>query len=358
MRSDCPICSCSSCEQVFSITISQRSESPMDGVLNVMKCVPCSFYFTKSKSTEADYTKYYSTHNNYAGSSIACEDMNRCTAEFLISELGSSIKTVIDYGAGAGGVSKLLSSRFAVTPYDIGYEEPSDVYDCLVLSHVLEHIYTPKAFVERIERLVGERDAIARYVHDDGLVYIEVPDASRYHKMGDLGMLQEINIEHINFFSPYALSKLMVQSGYTPVSLNQYVSCLKSNEYHVIRGVFRKTSVSTSFESYIQNGQERIDALKDSLPDLKGRVFVYGCGQFLYKIINLLQNKYTIECIIDDNPNFKGNVLNTLPIVSLDSVRDSLCPLDNVLLCVGALHRGIILDKLNGDRSGLNIVTL
>ena len=347
MRISCPICSSSVCEQVFSVTISQRSDSTMDGELNIMKCAPCSFFFTNSKSVEGDYNNYYSTHNNYAGSQIVWEDRNAKTADFLVANLDPSIKTIIDYGSGDGAISKKLSSKFSVTNYDIGQEEPNGEYDCLVLSHVLEHIYNPKAFIE----------LISRYVRDDGFLYIEIPDASQYHNIGDFGILQELNIEHINFFSPYALSKIMVQANFTPVSLKQGVCLQRGVAYPVIYSIFRKMPSSTSVERYIREGSEQLETLKNALPELKGRVFVYGCGQFTYKIIKHLQSKYDIECIIDDNPNFKDKTLNSLRVVPLVSVQDTLRSSDNVIIVAGSVYISIIRNKLNSVCSGLNIVT-
>jgi hypothetical protein len=320
----------------------------MDGLLNILKCIHCSFYFTKSKSNDSDYSNYYLTHNNYAGSHVVWHDRNRRTAEFLLLNLDSSVKTIIDYGAGNGSVSQLLASKFSVTSYDIGEPEPTKEYDCLVLSHVLEHIYDVKGFIS----------LITRYVRDNGFVYIEIPDGSEYHNMGDLGILQEINIEHINFFSPYSVSKLMVENGYTPVILKQGICYQRELEYRVIYSIFQKTPVNSSVERYIHDGNQQLEILKNTLPDLSGRVFIYGCGQFLYKILSTLQNKYTIECIIDDNPNFKDKTLNTLRIVPLTDVKDILSPSDNVIIVVGKLYAQRMQENLKSVCSSLNVVTL
>jgi hypothetical protein len=348
MRTICPICSNAECEQVFSLKISQRSDSTMDGNLTIMNCKPCSFYYTKSKSTEKDYNNYYLTHNNYTGSDFVCKDKDRQTYDFLLKNLDTSVKSILDYGSGSGGVSKLLSSNYSVSTYDVGDDLPTKEYDCLVLSHVLEHIYNPVDFIRTINS----------YVCDNGFIYIEVPNANYYEKMKGFGSLQEINIEHINFFSPYSLSKTMIQCGYTPVLLTQGSFIMHGNKYQTIRAISQKNTNTTSVEKYINEGFREIENIKHSLPDLTGRVFVYGCGQFLYKIISHLQEKYTIEAIIDDNPNFKNKTLNTLNIIPFSSIKDTLTSSDTVIISVGLVYIKIIQERLKENCSGLNIVTL
>jgi hypothetical protein len=320
----------------------------MDGNLNIINCKSCSFYYTQSKSIEKDYNNYYLTHNNYTGSEFVCKDKDRQTYDFLLKNLDTSVKSILDYGSGSGGLSKLLTSNYSVSTYDVGNDLPKGNSDCIVLSHVLEHIYNPVEFIRMI----------SSYVRDDGFIYIEVPNANGYEKMKGFGSLQEINIEHINFFSPYSLSKTMIQCGYTPVLLTQGSFIMLDNEYQAIRAIFQKNKNTTSVEKYINEGVIQIENIKRSLPDLKGRVFVYGCGQFLYKIISYLQEKYTIQAIIDDNPNFKNKTLNTLNILPFSSVKDTLTSSDTVLITVGAVYIKIIQERLRENYSGLNIVTL
>ena len=346
MRTCCPICSNTECNQVFSLDISQMSDSTMDGNLNIIRCKICSFYFTKSKSIETDYDKYYSTHNNYYGSDFLYKDKDRQTADFLLKNLNSSVKSILDYGSGSGGLSKLLASNYIVTEYDFGYESPKTEHDCIILSHVLEHIYNPLQFIQTINR----------YIRNEGFMFIEIPDASRYNTIENYGILQEINIEHINFFSPYALSKIMILSGYTPIVVTQSSFTMLSTNYPVIRAIFQRNSNTTSVEKYIERGVSQMENMKCKLPDLTGRVFIYGCGQFLYKIISYLQEKYTIEAIIDDNPNFKNKTLNSLNILPFTSV--TLTSSDTVIITVAGLYIKIIEDRLRETCSGLNIVIL
>jgi hypothetical protein len=352
MRSICPICSNGECEQLFSLQISQISDSTMDGNLRIMNCKTCSFYFTQSKSTESDYYNYYLTQNNYSLENCRwttlCTDKDRQTYDFLLKNLDSSVKSILDYGSGGCGLSKLLSSNYSVSTYDVGNDLPKGNSDCLVLSHVLEHIYNPVEFIRMI----------SSYVRNDGFIYIEIPNANCYEKMQSFGSLQEINFEHINFFSPYSLSKIMIQSGYTPVLVTQGSFILSENNYQVIRAIFQKNSNTTSVEQYINEGVNNIEKIKRSLPDLTGRVFVYGCGQFLYKIISYLQEKYTIQAIIDDNPNFKNKTLNTLNILPFSSVKDTLTSSDTVLITVGSVYTKMIEQRLKENCSGLNIVTI
>jgi len=92
----------------------------------------------------------------------------------------------------------LKKQNFNVDLYDIGMEENEKKFDCIILSHVLEHIYDLNNFVINLDK----------NLNNNGLIYIEVPNAEFYDKFDPL---QEINIEHINFFSKLALSNKSIK---------------------------------------------------------------------------------------------------------------------------------------------------
>ena len=94
----------------------------------------------------------------------------------------------------------------------LAWNKNTNKYDCLVLSHVLEHIYDLNSFI----------DKISENINDNGFLYIEIPNAEFYDKIVDICPLQEINLEHINFFSKYALNKILIHHNYTCLTIIFY----------------------------------------------------------------------------------------------------------------------------------------
>lgn len=154
-------------------------------------------------------------------------------------------------------------------------EQNTHKYDCLIVSHVLEHICDLNSFIEQI----------SENINDDGFLYIEIPNAEFYHKM-TVKMyppLQEVNLEHINFFSKYSLNKLLVKHGYCCLKLQDDYFLLKDNKYFVIRGIFKKTVKNVSIQKYIQNGLMKVNEIKFENLQNFNSIYVYGCGEFLFK---------------------------------------------------------------------------
>lgn len=346
MRTHCCICNTIAEHTLLNITLYQPTDAVLDGNLSVLKCNKCSFYFTYSNSNESDYNNYYSTCNNYSTPTSASVSKNEKCSSFLFENLDQTVKTVVDYGCGNGHLSNLLMTKYEVTRYDVGYPDLPCQYDCMILSHVLEHIYNPKSFI----------NSVSKYVRNDGYIYIEVPNASRYELHGNkYGPLQEINIEHINFFSPYALSKLLIELGFIPVKIQECEFQNAGHEYPVIRGLFKKRTETISFEKYLEIGLEYLSNLESKLEEINGRVFLYGCGQLLYKIIPILQKKYNIINIADDNTLLTNKRLNGINIISTKELIETLVAGDTVIV-TSSVHFDTIKLKLLSLNSSLRIV--
>ena len=201
-------------------------------------------------------------------------------------------------------------------------ETNNNKYDCLILSHVLEHIYDLTSFIKEI----------SKKINDNGLLYIEIPNADFYEEFTNICPLQEINIEHINFFSKYALNKLLINSGFYCLHLQDDYFMLKNSKYYVIRGIFKKVINNNSFEKYITHGSTILDSYNfDSLKKYKN-IYIYGCGQFLFKIFDKIQNNCNIINIIDDNLCYSGKKINNVEIINFNEFTQKCKDGDNILI--------------------------
>jgi FlaA1/EpsC-like NDP-sugar epimerase len=182
-------------------------------------------------------------------------------------------------------------------------------YDCITICHVLEHIYDLDAFIKNIINNLSE----------NGIVYIEVPNAEYYSEFQSFGPLQEINLEHINFFTKYALSKIMINHNFIPLKVEDDHFTINNTKYYIIRSLFQIKNNNNSFEKYIKNGIDIIDNIK--FTDGYCNIYVYGCGQYLFKIFNKIKESFNIINIIDDNPNYLHQTINNIKIINFDEFK-------------------------------------
>jgi hypothetical protein len=335
-----PIC-------IDTIKLSLVNDIKLNNVLSIYYCSECYFYYSDSNNIQEDYNNYYKEFNNYKKGTVYSDKDEKCHSYLKNILKPEKIKTVIDYGSGNGKLKELLSEQFVVEEYDIGMTQPEKKYDCLILSHVLEHIYDLSLFINEI----------SKNINDDGLLYIEVPNAEYYDKITDICPLQEINLEHINFFSKQALNKLLMKHNYYVVSLVDDFFMIKNNKYYVIRGIFAKNKQNMSFKKYLENGSQQISKYNFSNLKKHKNIYVYGCGQFLFKIFDEIQKNCNIINIIDDNPCYLYKKLENTQIINYDLYKE-IAKDDDIILLTSMIHDINIREKLNLLNKSFNILDL
>jgi predicted SAM-dependent methyltransferase len=105
-------------------------------------------------------------------------------------------------------------------------------FDCVVLSHVLEHVYDIPSFFAAARRLLTP----------GGYLYLETPDATRYDQYL-YAPFQEFNTEHINHFSARALDNTSRRFGFEPVLVEQKVFKTAADTCTPLSSAFSATAV-------------------------------------------------------------------------------------------------------------------
>lgn len=126
---------------------------------------------------------------------------------------------------------KTLPGVRPVTPEDVAQTD----YDLVILSHILEHIPEPLAFLRSV-------DAVLR---PGTLIYVEVPfealmrELSLSPQPASCAARKRHWHEHINFFSPTALQQLLAETGWS--CLDAPPSPAPEVQYRIARKPYRPT---------------------------------------------------------------------------------------------------------------------
>ena len=210
-----------------------------------MACGECSFVYADTSGDQKAYTQYYEELSKYEDSRVASGggdnalDLDRLAATGviiagLLAQRGKSSK-ILDVGCANGGLlnalrglgfSELLGvdpSRKCVeqvrnsgiaatqgTATDLSALNGSATYDMAILSHVLEHVVDVKLAILEVRRLLS----------DNGIMYVEVPDASRYvqHRFVPFYYFDS---EHINHFDAASLANLAAVTGQRIIAIGK-----------------------------------------------------------------------------------------------------------------------------------------
>ena len=317
---------------ILTLNLEIVNDIPLNNEIHINYCDDCNFYYSNSGSIQKDYDLYYEKFNNYSNYNY-CLDKDKKCFDFLEEILQKyNIKNIIDYGSGNGDLHKLLCDKFdLVDKYDIGMEKNTKKYDLLILSHVLEHIYDLDKFI----------DIISYNIKDNSYLYIEVPNAEFYNEFNDSCPLQEINLEHINFFSKFTLNKLLIKKGYMCINLLDDYFIQNNNKYHVIRGIFKIKSKNNNFLNYLNIGTSIINQYKYEKLSIYPNIYIYGCGQFLFKLINNIKKYTNIINIVDDNICYNDKKIETISIINYNTLKNIICKND-VVLITSLIHYSIL----------------
>lgn len=263
----CPICHGNEIAGIFDRRIENFDGIDFNLDIIIVRCGKCGCVYNDGAVDEDILAKYYQNETLYSGESgfgtggTTPADVNRYSRylDFLKPFLASKDIRIADIGCGKGGLLSFLKEQgfsnitgveidpkcadYARNNFKVPVETGSvnnlpfekNSLDMLIYNHVLEHLDEPARAL----------DEAGKALKKDGLVFIEVPDASRYSDGRVFDYFWFCMREHINHFDITHLSMLMETAGFSKIG--ECRSLLPYNSrynYPSLCALFRKKSVA------------------------------------------------------------------------------------------------------------------
>jgi dTDP-glucose 4,6-dehydratase len=362
-KRSCPICG----EALSRILRHQRfalaEEHPLPNAYDVVLCCHCDFSFADTIAKQSDYDRYYELFSKYddaalsTGGGASDWDAARLqeTAQEIAYHLDSHNATILDIGCATGGLlQKLKSLGFAnvqgldPSPHSALYalehfgikihcgslfNHPIlERFDCVILSHVLEHV----------RDLSEALQAVRQLVKPNGILYLEVPDATRYDDFL-IAPFQDFNIEHINHFGPHSLNRLAVSCGFQPIRIvRKTIESAPGVPYPALFGLWRtqdcalhdatSTELECSLREYIAHSQQLLDVmnqrLRAALWDENGLPrpsLIWGAGQLTLKLLaETCLGQADVRYCVEGNAVHWGKTLHNVPIIAPHQLTEAM----------------------------------
>lgn len=376
----CPICGTSECEVLHNQRFVLPEGHPLSDGYDVVSCVKCGFVYADTTATQDDfecfYTKFskYEDHLTATGGGDTPWDLKRLqsTAKQIATiishgndktlhdanfsfdhssktpPLKFSNASILDIGCANGGLLQSLrqlgfenlcgidpSSACVASVQRMGLEAyvgslfhlPVEIgqFDCVILSHVLEHI----------ENLNQAIDLIRLLTKTKGCIYIEVPDAARYFEFY-VSPFHYFDIEHINHFSLKSLHNLLSSKGLISISEGEkeipitesvdypavWIACSNGGE-DIDYLVEIDKELTEKMKQYIALSQESLN-LKyiDHIVSTGLPLVIWGVGSSTTRLLaNSSLREANILSFVDSNPKYWGTELFNKPVVSPENLR-------------------------------------
>ena len=359
---------------------------PLPNEYNVVVCHRCGFVYADPAATQRDYDRFYCEWSKYddsataTGSGVSPYDAARLniTASDIARALPSRAASILDAGCATGGLLTALrdqgftavagldpSPRCAAACRERGFEAyvgsigsapaPMPKFDCVVFSHVLEHVYDIPAFFAAARRILAP----------GGYLYLETPDATRYDDYL-YAPFQEFNTEHINHFSARALENAARHFSFQPVLVEQKIlQTAEDTPYPAVFGLFRDhdgaadvrpvvcdQELPSRIAAYIQHSAELMESIHSHLASELAnteQVILWGAGQLTMKLLALPCFAEThVRALVDNNPILRGKTLAGASIVGPQEIAGTPEP----IIIATLLHADEISTQIR--RLGLN----
>lgn len=351
----CPICQSKPRKALHHQSFEVPENFSLPNEYDVVSCSKCGFVFADVDATQEDYSSYYKEISKY-GVPQATTNWNKSNIEPIVGNLPKDA-SILDIGCATGQLLLRLyeAGYHDLTGLDLSekcLEEVSrlefktihgdflthpfkEKYDCVILSHVLEHVYDLQAAVKAIDGLLRK----------GGILYVEVPDASRYEDYF-IAPFHYFDHEHINHFDEHSLNRPFRDAGFIIEDNGHKKSYVSNKTYPSVYGVYGKTQsfAETGIKDYIGKSYQndswpRVDELAKSQEE----VVVWPVGAYTMRLLkNTSLGKCNIKFFVDNDRKKWGQMIMGRTVFPPTKLKDTSCP---IIVC-SALHSDEIVDEI------------
>jgi SAM-dependent methyltransferase len=388
----CPICENHYGEVLHKQFFSLRSDSPLPSEYEVVFCSKCGFVYADTPANQAVYNEYYTLLSKYedlvisSGTGIENYDSKRLefTANSIKRVLPDCSSSILDMGCANGGLLRSLkqigyNNILGIDPskicnqhvtslgincvegdiFSTTFTRISEKFDCIVLTHVLEHIYDLSKAI----------DNLSLKLNKNGILFIEVPDASRYSDYYIVPYYY-IDCEHINHFDHASLSNLVSSKGFSQIETKDIeFKVTETKSYPAVYSVFQKTenplsgelkptdSTKESFVKFLEQSKsnDENDKIIKQLVNNQEPVIIWGAGQFALRLLaNSELGKSNILGFIDSDSNKQGKKILNYTIFRPDYLLEINA---SVLIC-SALYSSDILKTIKEINNSIKVYSV
>lgn len=358
MNRFCPICSCSEKTLLYKQNFNNRVISLIEDY-DVVVCKDCGFVYADNIPSQADFNNYYAVMSkyefNYKDGIVPNDyiDYYKKIVNFLIPHITDFNAKILDIGCSTGALLSIFKlhgysnlsgidpspscARTAKELYNIEatVNNISDFntherFDLIILSAVLEHLVDFSNLMQKIRSLLK----------DQGLLFIEVPDAERF----DLYIsapFQQFSIEHLNYFSQYSIRNLLSNLSFKIIEIQQneyklnlvidpdiFILSRKTDEnnFKIIRDDICELNIRNYITKCSKVDLEIKKIMQEKLLN-KNKIIVWGVGTHTQRLIGSGLELSKILFFVDSNIRYIGKKLNGIKIKSPSDIQEEKIPI-------------------------------
>ncbi len=253
---NCDLCGSQTTNNIIILASGVFEKYGLSFDVHTVLCKHCKYIFQQERIDRETLAYLYTQDNGY-DSSIDVKQTKRflnykqkrqqaiTEAIEFVNSFEQQKLNVLDVGGGIGEFTEHLVDRAHVYLADVNTSDPispkiiklNDLledletkvnFDVIIMNHVLEHVFSPTAFLQKAYSLLN----------DQGIVYIEVPfelyTPILFHRIGDW--------RHTAYFSRQVLTNFLRKVGFCPLHIDLCTGYYHTRQLTIIRGIAQKKS--------------------------------------------------------------------------------------------------------------------
>lgn len=374
----CEVCGGAEKRLIFRQRFVGTAQGALLSGYEVVVCGGCGFAYADGLPPQADFDRYYETMSKYEYEHDGGKQVDFGAqrfpeaAAFVGRLLPDRSARILDVGCSNGGLLaelrgagfgnllgldpsptcarlamrlhglRVLTGTLANPPGGVG------LHDLVILGAVLEHVRDLRGALAKVRELLLP----------DGLLYVEVPDATRFSCATD-APFQDFSVEHVNYFSAISLANLAAAAGYEAVAVEPLLTrqsegtvawVLNAMFRLVARGAApaprRDEETAPALEAYVHASAAVERGIHEELaPWVKSGqpIVVWGVGTHTQRLLATSDlAKAKVAAFVDSNQRYHGTTLAGLPVLPPEALRGR----DEPILVSSCLYQGEIVRQI------------
>ena len=319
--------------------------------INYAKCDDCDYAQTINIPSSKVLKQYYRNNNQFRRKKIVTQEEKYHIKKqiiFLRKYCPNKNIKILEIGPDMGHFLSTLNKNFKKNKFfyselneyanrylkSLGFtEHKKQKVNCIILLHVFEHVPNPVKFLKYIKKFLLE----------DGIIFMEVPDYSVKDKIN----CDPFQFEHLSYFSLSTLTNISKRAGLIIESVERDITKnYSTTPGRVIRLIMRKydkkylKSTWNTIAKQNTNNFLKINHLIKKLVKKNSKVAIYGAGTVTQQINSQFKLNGLIEKVYDKDQKKTGKKLFNRPIINSDKLNDK--DFDKIIVLVIGYKKEVI----------------
>lgn len=347
----CPVCNGQDAEVLFRQDFSAYSAGALMEHYDLALCRRCGAGYADGVPPQPVFDRYYAEMSKYEFNASAGAVDPTSAARYrevvdLLEPFVGRDSRIADVGCANGGLLGEFKRRGFehVTGFDPApasaqaaahfYGVPVQTatiadlatvrerFDLIILTGVMEHVRDVDASL----------DLLIPLLNPGGLLYVEVPDASRYDRWFS-APYQFLSMEHVNFFAPRSLQNLLARRGLETVFVRRVTRYLSPRAVEpAAAGLFRRgdalrpappehdEETAPALRRYLASSHALEERVLGTIRELVGSqvpLAVWGAGTHTLRLLKVSDlARANLVAFLDSNQRYQGKTLGGVPILA------------------------------------------